>query len=56
MSEEVDGVEFHECAEDVNRWIANNPDKVVVDVKLSSAYNVRREEIKYCCLILYKNK
>jgi hypothetical protein len=56
MCEEVDGVKFCEYAEDVNKWIANNPDKVVVDVKLSSAYNVESEQLSYCCLILYKNK
>lgn len=52
----VKGVKFCESAVDVNRWISENTDKKVIDVKFSSAYDSRYEEIRYSCLILYKNK
>jgi len=52
----VKGVKFCESAVDVNRWISENPDKKVIDVKFSSAYDSRYEEIRYSCLILYKDK
>ncbi|WP_167880965.1 hypothetical protein [Methanococcoides sp. AM1] len=55
-SKSIDGVKFCEYEKDVNNWIENNPDKIVVDVKLTSTYNAKWEELHYGCLILYRNK
>jgi hypothetical protein len=39
----IQGVKFCEYEDDVNRWIKENPDKKVLDVKVTSTYNYHRE-------------
>ena len=56
MSDNIDGVKFCKHDSDVNHWIEENSDKVVVDVKMDSSYDASHEGLDYSCLILYRNK
>lgn len=43
MNKGIDGVKFCDYEEEVNEWIAKNDDKIVIDVKVTSTYNIREE-------------
>jgi hypothetical protein len=53
MPEQMRGVKLFDTEGEANRWIEANPDRKIIDVKVTSCYNYHEEVAMLAILILW---